>query len=142
MADKGKLTLQQGVPGKVIVGLPYTSVMAPLPVDSEENSGSTVGLQRALGKVAIRVHRSTDFKYAATKSDWLGNRAAYKETEFYEAALLPENFGEPVQPFSGTIEVVLPGGQGEDSSLYIQVDKPIPLRISSITTEVDFGETR
>jgi len=142
MADKGKLTLQYGVSGKVIVGLPFTSVMAPLPIDSEGDSGSTVGLQRALGKTAIRVHRSVDFEYAATKSGWLVDRSAYEEAEFFEAPFLPENYGEPVQPFSGSVEVVIPGGQGEDSSLYIQTNKPTPLRVLSITVDIDFGETR
>lgn len=142
MADKGKLTLQYGVPGKVIVGLPFTSVMAPLPIDSEGDSGSTVGLQRALGKASIRVHRSVDFEYATTESGWLVDRSAYKDAEFYEAPSLPENYGEPVPPFSGTVEVVIPGGQAEDSSLYIKTDKPTPLRVLSITTDIDFGETR
>lgn len=142
IADKGKLTLQYSVPGKVIVGLPFTSVMAPLPIDSENDSGSSVGLQRALGKTSIRVHRSVNFEYAATKSDWLVDRSAYKEAEFYEAPFLPENYGEPVPPFSGTVEVIASGGQEEDSSLYIKTDKPTPLRVLSITTDIDFGETR
>lgn len=142
MADKGRLTLQFGIPGKVIVGLPFTSIMAPLSVDSEGDFGSTVGLQRAVGKAAIRVHRSVNFDYAATKSGWLADRSAYKDAEFYEAPFLPENYSDPVQPFSGTIEVIIPGGQTEDSSLYIQTNKPTPLRVLSITTDIDFGETR
>jgi len=142
IADKGKLTLQYGVPGKVIVGLPFTSIMAPLPVDSEDDSGSTVGLRRALRRTSIRVHRSVNFEYAMTKSGWLVDRSAYKEAEFYEAPFLPENYGEPVPPFSGTVEVIASGGQEEDSSLYIKTDKPTPLRVLSITTDIDFGETR
>jgi len=140
--SKGRLTLQYGVPGKVIVGLPFTSVMAPLPIDSENDSGSSVGLRRALGKTSIRVHRSVDFEYAATKSGWLVDRSAYKEAEFFEAPFLPENYGEPVPPFSGTVEVIVPSGQEEDSSLYIKTDKPTPLRVLSITADIDFGETR
>jgi len=137
----GSVELQYAASGKVVVGLPYDSVISPLPVETDtQQAGSTTGMHRAYGKTTIRFHRSLGGQYAATKQGDLGREDFWEDAEYYDIPYLPEYWGEPCKLFTGDIDVTLPSGQDTDTSIILKQSQPLPFRITSITTNVDFGE--
>jgi len=138
----GSITLQYAPSGKVVIGLPYDSIISPLPIETDtQQAGSTTGMHRAYGKTTIRFHRSLGGQYAATKQGDLGREDFWEDAEYYDIPYLPEYWGEPCKLFTGDIDVVLPSGQDTDTSIILKQSQPLPFRITSITTNVDFGET-
>ena len=125
---------------KVIVGLNYKSCLSPLPIETDLQTGSTLGKRRAYGKCVLRLHNSVCGKYAATEQGDLFTVDAWKARTQYDIPFLPVAYGAPVEPFSGDIEITLPSGQDTDTSLYIIQDRPLPFRLVAVTMDVDFGE--
>ena len=104
------------------------------------NSGSTLGKARAYGKCVLRLYRSVGGKYAATERGDLFDRDAWQERQFYDIPFIPEVFGQACQPFSGDIEISLPSGQDNDTSIWVKQDRPQPFRLVALAADVDFGE--
>lgn len=128
-------------PAKVVTaGLNYSSVLVPLPIETDGNGGSTLGKRRGYGKCVLRLYRSVGGSYAATRDGDLYDVDAWKEREFYDLPFLPDVFGEAVPPFSGNIEISLPSGQDEDTSIILKQDRPMPFRVIAITADVDVAE--
>jgi len=142
VGENGSVELQYATSGKVVVGLPYDSVISPLPVETDtQQAGSTTGMHRAYGKTTLRFYRSLGGQYAATKQGDLGNEDFWEDAEYYDIPYLPEYWGEPCKLFTGDIDVILPSGQDTDTSIILKQSQPLPFRVTSITTNVDFGET-
>jgi hypothetical protein len=139
VVEDGSITLYYPA-DKAIVGLPFTSVLSPLPVEADMQTGSTLGKARAYGKCILRLYRSVGGKYAATEKGDLFDRDAWQEREFYDLPFIPQTFGEACQPFSGDIELSLPAGQDNDTSIWLKQDRPQPFRVVAIACDVDFGE--
>lgn len=136
----GKITLDFPAK-KVLVGLPFTSVLSPMPLEADVGNGTSFGKVRTYGKTVLRLFRSVGGAYAATKRWDVFNAAeAWKNLEFYELPFLPEKYGEACQLYSGDIEVNLPGGMDPDSSVWIKQDKPLPFRLVALGTDLAFGE--
>jgi hypothetical protein len=125
---------------KVHAGLNYTSVLAPMPVETDGQNGSTLGKRRSYGKVVLRLFRTVGGRYAASRVGDIFNVNAWKERQFDDLPFLPENFSEAVQPFSGDMELTLEAGQDEDSIIWIKQDRPQPFRLVAIGADIDFGE--
>lgn len=135
----GKIRLRY--PAKVAhVGLNFRSVLAPLPVETDTQSGSTLGKRRAYGKCVLRLHRSVGGKYAASYVGDLFDASAWRDRHFYDLPFVPVRFGEAVRPFSGDLELSLPSGQDNDTMIWIMQDRPMPFRLVAIAADVDFGE--
>jgi hypothetical protein len=124
----------------VTAGLNYSSVLVPLPIETDGNGGSTLGKRRGYGKCVLRLYRSVGGSYAATIDGDLYDVDAWKEREFYDLPFLPDVFGEAVPPFSGNIEISLPSGQDADTSIILKQDRPMPFRVIAITADVDVAE--
>jgi len=141
VGENGSVELQYAASGKVVVGLPYDTVISPLPLETDtQQAGSTTGMHRAYGKTTIRFHRSLGGQYAATKQGDLGREDFWEDAEYYSIPYLPEYWGEPCKLFTGDIDVTLPSGQDTDTSVILKQSQPLPFRVTSITTNVDFGE--
>lgn len=127
--------------GKALVGLPYESVMAPLPLETDmDKGGSTVGKRRAYGKCVVRMYRSVGGSYAASRPNDLWDPEAWRSLDWYELPFLPATWGEACQPYSGDLEISLPSGQDPDTTIWFKQDKPLPMRIVALTADVEFGE--
>lgn len=135
----GKITLRY--PARVAhAGLNYRSVLAPLPVETDAQTGSTLGKRRAYGKCVLRLYRSVGGKYAASNAGDLFDAGAWRKRHFYDLPFLPARFGEAVQPYSGDLELSLPSGQDNDTMIWLMQDRPMPFRLVAIAADVDFGE--
>lgn len=135
----GKIELYY--PAKVVTaGLNYSSVLVPLPIETDGDGGSTLGKRRGYGKCVLRLYRSVGGSYAATRDGDLYDVHAWKEREFFDLPFLPDVYGEAVPPFSGNIEISLPSGQDADTSIILKQDRPMPFRVIAITVDVDMAE--
>ena len=124
----------------VCVGLNYISRLAPLPVETDGQNGSTLGKRRGYGKCVLRLFRSLGGKYAASQRGDLFAPENGKEHEAFDLPFIPPAWGEPCEPFSGDVEISLPSGQDEDSTIWLIQDRPLPFRLAAIMADVDFGE--
>lgn len=135
----GRITLDYPAK-KVSVGLAYSSVLVPMPIETDSGDGTTMGKRRAYGKCLVRFYRSVGGHYAATRLGDLYVADAWKERQWFDFPYVPAVYGEACQPYSGDIEISLPGGQDADTSIMLRQDRPLPFRIVSIVCDVDFGE--
>lgn len=136
---EGKITLRY--PARVVqAGLNFRSILAPLPVETDAQTGSTLGRRRAYGKCVLRLYRSVGGRYAASNVGDLFDVGAWRSRHFYDLPFLPARFGEAVQPYSGDLEISLPSGQDNDTMIWLMQDRPMPFRLVAIAADVDFGE--
>jgi hypothetical protein len=139
VVSDGQITLNY--PAKVAtVGLSYTSVLIPMPIETDGQNGATLGKRRAYGKCILRLYRSIGGAYGATLHGDMFDVNAWKLRTFYDIPFMPDRYDEAVQPFSGDVEIVLPSGQDADTSIIIKQDRPMPFRIVAITADVDMSE--
>ena len=116
-------------PAKVIhAGLPYTSVLSPLPMETQLQNGVTLGKQRGYGKCVVRLFRSVGGRYGADMD------------HLYDFPFLPAKWGEPVPPFTGDIECTPHGGQATNTSIWLVQERPLPWHVIAIMADVNFGE--
>lgn len=135
----GKITLLY--PAKTVtVGLGYTSVLCPMPAEADMQTGSSLGKRRAYGKCVLRLHRSVGGSYADSRNGDLFRTEAWQERTFYDLPFLPDVYGQACRPFSGDMEITLPSGQDNDTTIWIKQDSPMPFRLVAVCADVDFGE--
>ncbi len=125
---------------KVQAGLNYVSALAPMPLETDTQAGSTLGKRRAYGKCSLRLFRSVGGRYAASRAGDLFNADAWQGLEAYDLPFGPAVWGEACQPFSGDVEITLPSGQDADATVWIIQDRPVPFRLVALMADVDFGE--
>lgn len=112
----------------VHAGLPYTSVLSPLPVEADTQQGSTLGKRRAYGRCVARLFRSVGGQYGASRA------------ELNDFPFLPARWGEPCEPYSGDVDFTPGGGQDADTSVWLVQNKPLPWHVVAIMCDVDFGQ--
>ena len=114
---------------RVHVGLPYASVLAPLPPEGSGQNGSTLGRRRAYGRCTVRFYRSVGGKYGPSRQ------------ELYDLPVLPDHWGSACQPFSGDVDCLPGGAQEAAATLWLVQDRPLPFHLAAIVLDVDFGES-
>ena len=112
----------------VQAGLPYASVLSPLPVEGNGESGSTLGRQRALGRCCLRLFRSVGGRYGAGRD------------ELYDIPFLPRRWDEACQPFSGDVDFLPAGGHGPSATIWLVQERPLPFHLLALSLDVEFAE--
>lgn len=112
----------------VQAGLPYASVLSPLPVEGSGESGSTLGRQRALGRCCLRLYRS------------VGGRCGTSRDELYDLPFLPRRWDEACRPFSGDVDFLPAGGHSPSASIWLVQERPLPFHLLALSLDVEFAE--
>ena len=112
------------------VGLPYVSLLSPFPLETDTQSGSTLGRRRACGRCLIRLYRSVGGKHGPSPD----------LDSMYDIPFLPESYGAACEAFSGDVEINPGMGQAPDAGLWIAQDRPLPFQILALICDLDFGE--
>lgn len=136
VAKDGTLQLPYAA-NKVTVGLPFNSLMAPMPLEADTDTGTSLGKRRAYGKCVLRVSNSAGGKYAATKPGDLWDSSAWQGRDFFEIPYPDTEKSKTYKGYSGDIELSIPSGQDTDTSLWILQNEPLPMRIIAIAPDVD-----
>lgn len=112
----------------VHAGLPFASVLSPLPVEGNGESGSTLGRRRALGRCCLRLYRSVGGCYGASRE------------ALYDIPFLPRRWDEACRPFSGDVDFLPAGGHGPTATLWLVQERPLPFHLLALSLDVEFAE--
>ena len=123
--ESGSITLPY--PASVVhVGLPYTSILAPMPYEADAKDGTTLGRLRTVGLSRIRV------------LDTVGGRYGSSEKDLYDFAYLPDEWGAAVPPYSGDLEFSPNNQHASTSTVYITQERPLPMTIIALVLDVTY----
>lgn len=110
----------------VHVGLPYTSILAPMPYEADARDGTTLGRLRTVGLSRIRVLDTVGGKYGSSEED------------LYDFAYLPEDWGAAVQPYSGDLEFSPDTQHTSQTTVYITQERPLPMTVIALILDVSY----
>lgn len=113
---------------KISVGIPYVSVIEPMPVEADTEKGSTLGKLRGYAVCTLRLHRSVGGQYGADDS------------LLYDLPFVPDVWGEPCEPFSGDLTCNPNTPQRSETSLCVVQRRALPMHIVAMVLDIDFGE--
>ena len=123
--ESGSITLPYPA-STVHVGLPYTSILAPMPYEADAKDGTTLGRLRTVGLSRIRV------------LDTVGGRYGSSEKDLYDFAYLPDEWGAAVPPYSGDLEFSPNNQHASTSTVYITQERPLPMTIIALVLDVTY----
>ena len=133
VVSEGAVTLPE--PASLVhVGLPFTGILAPMPFDFDTQSGTTQGHPRSFGQIGLRLLESAGGRVAV--GDVHDNR---DDLLFDDLMYDVDVYGGPVQPFTGVKTISSPGGVGDELTMCIKQDLPLPFHVLAIVADVDFG---
>lgn len=125
----GQITMDSYA-NKIAVGLPFTSMLMPMPLEAGQEEGTAQGRRKRIDRVTGRFYRS------------LGCRVGPDEDHlvpllFREA---DAEMGVATDPFTGDIEVPFPGDFDTTGDLLIVQDEPLPLNLVAIMPRLRTNE--
>ena len=126
----GKITLD--VPAQqVTVGLPYTSIVSPMPIEIDMQNGSSQLRRKAVGELRVRVYDSVGGELRCGDDSWqqVISRDVLRDT--MDAAVIPKT--------ETVVFNMLSGFQAETQIELRQTD-PLPFSMSSMVVTMDVAE--
>lgn len=140
LVTNGTITLSTGAK-KVKVGIPYTSILEPMPISQELQNGSGICRTQRISSIIARIYRTHSFKYGPS----LENLKEAKVNTVYD------NIDEEVLK-SGDIKLdwhgdvtdqILQNNEIVDSTgarmLFVQ-DRPFPVHIVALSVAINISE--
>ena len=114
---------------KIVVGLPYESVVQTMPIEFSAQDGSYMGRKKRVSRMTILFRDTRGGLYGVGENRL--DTIKWRSTEKYD---------NPIELYSGKRRVVIPGASYEDTVyLTIKQTDPLPLTILSIVPEVEAG---
>ena len=114
---------------KIVVGLPYESVVQTMPIEFSAQDGSYMGRKKRVSRMTILFRDTRGGLYGVSENRL--DTIKWRSTEKYD---------NPIELYSGKRRVVIPGASYEDTVyLTIKQTDPLPLTILSIVPEVEAG---
>lgn len=112
---------------RIIVGLPYTTRIEPMPIELQLQEGTSVGRKQRITNINVYLHRSLGM--------WIGrNMDEMEEVPFRVPTDLT---GQGVPLFSGIRRVAFPEGYDNEAVLVIEQRQPLPMLVVSIMDELE-----
>lgn len=126
---QGRITLTAPAT-KAHVGLPFRSLLSPMPIEAGAARGTAQGKTKRIPFVNVRVHESLGMKIGPS-----ADRA--KRTKTRQTGVIPS-----VAPalFTGDVPIDFEGDWGEDAPLYLVQDEPLPMTVLALMPEVITNE--
>lgn len=118
VSDDGSIVLDRPA-SKVHVGLPYTSTVQPMRLESGSKRGTSQTKRQRITKVAVRFHK--------TLGGRIGPDEHSLEPIYFRSPSTP--MGSSVGTFSGDKSVVFPKGWTRDGLLTVTQEQPLPMTI-------------
>ena len=119
--SSGAITLQRSVT-KAHIGLPFTSKVETLRIDSGSALGSAQGKVKRISEVTVRLFRSVGLKVGTSTSE-------LDVVPFRDSG---DDMDTAIPLFTGDKTVEFRGGYDEDATIVIQQDQPLPMTILAI----------
>ena len=130
VVSSGQITLSTAA-SKVLVGLPYTSLIQPMKFDFQTQVGPTRGLNKRINRMTVSLYKSLGGEASTDGTEWLW--------------LYPRDFDDPMDAsppvFSGDTEVVLSGNYSQNADVYLRQNLPYPFTVRALVVKLDaFGD--
>jgi hypothetical protein len=110
----------------VHVGLPFQSILAPMPFEADAKDGTTLGRLRTVGLSRIRV------------LDTVGGRYGSSPGRMDDFPYLPDDWGAAVTPYSGDLEFSPDAEHTSQTTVYIEQERPLPMTIVALMLDVAY----
>lgn len=123
----GSITIEESA-SKIQIGLPFTSELETLELDMQGNGNTIQGDLRAINSATIRLKDTRELFIG-------GNSSNAKEIKFRTN----ENYGEPIQPFSGDKPAPLYPTDLKEARVYMKSVNPVPCTILALIMKVQYG---
>jgi hypothetical protein len=128
VVTNGSVTLPIG--GKnVSIGIPFTAEIETLPLAIQTAAGWTIARPQQLDRAVVRVINSRNVKAGVDESQIF--EIKQRETEDYP---------DPEALFTGDLDASLGGSSGNEATLIIRSDDPVPLHVAAVLAEPSFGD--
>ena len=111
----------------VVVGLPYTSRLIPLPLEISLDDGTSIGRTARITNMSVYLHRSLGM--------WIGR--LLDEMEEVPFRVPTDLIGQGVPLFSGIRKISFPEGYSNHPTLIIEQRQPLPMLVVSIMNELE-----
>jgi hypothetical protein len=130
VVESGAITLEREC-SKIVVGLPYEWRTIPLKLEGGSPVGFSQGKKKRIESLILRLERSAGIQYKIARGDF--------------TALIPtrnfgQNFGEPVELYSGDKPIKLPNSWDRDGQFELKGDSPFPVTILMIGADITVNE--
>jgi hypothetical protein len=126
VVSSGQITLSKAA-SKVLVGLPYTSLIQPMKFDYQTQVGPTRGLNKRINRMTVSLYKSLGGQASTDGTEWLW--------------IYPRDFDDPMDAsppvFSGDAEIVLAGNYSQNADIYLRQTLPYPLTVRALVIKLD-----
>jgi hypothetical protein len=128
--SNGSITLPNPA-SKVHVGLPYTCVCEPIGFDYQvAETNSALSVRRQVSSVIVGLRDSREL--------WAATAPGY---EYFEVPMRDtEDYGDPIEPFTGDKEIFVSPSGLRDARVSFEVRSPVPCTITSVTAVISDGQ--
>lgn len=126
----GKIVLDNPA-RSAVVGLPYTSVLSPMPIELELQNGHSLLRQKAIGELRIRVYDSVGGKVRAGADAW---------QKIISRDVLDDDLDRAVAAKSEVVVLNMLSGNETATTIEIAQDEPLPLNVTSLVATYEVME--
>ena len=106
----------------VIVGLPYSHLVRPQPIEAGSGVGSAQGRPKRVDTLALRFYNSAQCKFGRSEAN-------QEEIPFREAS---DDMSDPITLYTGDKVIPFEGAYDNDSSIFITGSDPLPCHITAL----------
>lgn len=114
----------------VIAGIPYTSILEPMDLETKEEGGSSQGKRKKIHQVMIRFYKTLGAK--------VGSEAGTLDTIPFRTAFDPMDSAPPL--FTGDKVIPFPGGWDRHGHIRITQEQPLPLTVLAIEPVINVND--
>lgn len=129
----GAITLESPA-AKVHVGLPYRSLLTPMPIEAGAADGTPQGKTKRISRCIIRFVASLGAKFGRSGTSQLDSIPS--------AAELRAKMDVPTDLFTGDVVVSWPDGYDEEALITIVQDDPLPCTVAGLFPQINTQDNR
>ncbi len=129
----GSITLETPA-AKVHVGLPYRSLITPMPIEAGAADGTAQGKTKRISRCIIRFINSLGAKYGRSGSSQLDSIPSIAD--------LQHLMDTPADLFTGDVVVAWPDGYDNDALITVVQDDPLPCTVAGLFPQINTQDNR
>jgi hypothetical protein len=114
----------------VIAGLPYTSILEPMDLETKENDGTSQGKRKKIHSAIIRFYKTLGAK--------IGSSTGNLDIIPFRTPSDPMGSAPPL--FTGDKVIPFPGGWDRHGYIRITQEQPLPLTVLAIIPQVSTND--
>jgi hypothetical protein len=113
----------------ITVGLPFTAEIETLPLAIQTGNGWNVARPQQADAAILRVVNSRNVK------------AGSDEDQLFECKTRDvDAYGDPLALYTGDLEVQMAGKSGNETTVFVRSDDPVPMHIAAVLVEPKVGD--